>query len=206
MSDAFVGDIETCPDLIGQVLGVRGFDRSGHFLASPFQGDPWHRPTRTAVCQPNGRATARALTATGTKPKTAVLAAQRIIEHQRTRPDHDAPGIACSCGLYAYHDVKSLAEHLTYHPAVAAVHGWGEIVVHPRGYRAQHMRIVALAIPDDLRDGIAADRLAEATRRAAAWWRVPLLGLDELTASLREFGDPIPAELIPHEDRKEKDR
>ena len=91
MSDGFIGDIETCPDLIGQVLGVRGFERAGHFLASPFQGDPWQRPTYAAVCQPNGRATAAALTATGAKPKTAVSAAQRIIERQLTRPDHDAP-------------------------------------------------------------------------------------------------------------------
>ena len=185
MSDGFIGDIATCPDLIGQVLGVRGFDRAGHFLASPFQGDPWHRPTRTAVCQPNRRATAAALTATGTKPRTAISAAQRIIERQRTRPDHDAPGVGCSCGLYAYHDVEHLTEHLPCHRTVAAVHAWGELVVHPRGFRAQRMRIVALAVPDDLRDDIAADRLAEATRRAAAWWQIPLLGLDEFTASLR---------------------
>ena len=78
--------------------------------------------------------------------------------------------------------------------------------MHPRGFRAQHMRIVALALPDDLRDDIAADRLAEATRRAAAWWRIPLLGLDEFTASLAEFGDPIPAELLPHDEEEETDR
>jgi hypothetical protein len=203
MADGFIGNAAAvCPDLTGVVLGVRGFGRVGHFLASPFQGDVWRRPTSRAACEPDRRATATALVATGAKPGAALTAAQRIVERQQARSDHDAPGDTCPCGLYAYHGLDHLARHQRTHPVVAAVHAWGQIMVHPRGFRAQHMRIVALALPADLDDGIDGTRLAEAARRAAAWWRIPLLGLDGLTASYREFGDPIPDELIPEEKEK----
>jgi hypothetical protein len=197
MTDGFIGNMMACPDLTGMVLGVRGFERHSHFLASPFQGDVWRRPTSHALCRPNRRATAAALAATGAKPRTARSVAQRIVERQQARPNHDAPGDHCPCGLYAYHALGDLIRHLGAHRVVAAVHAWGQIMVHPRGFRAQHMEVVALALPDDLGDGLDVIRLVEAARRAAAWWRVPLLGMGELRASLREFGNPIPDELIP---------
>jgi hypothetical protein len=200
VSDGFIGDAQiVVPDLTRKVLGVRGFGQRGHFLASPFQGEVWRRPTNRAVCQPDRKATAAALTATGAKAGAARSAAQRIVERQQARPDHDPPGDSCPCGLYAYHGVSDVVKHAGHHPVVAAVLAWGQIVVHPGGFRAEQMQIVALALPDDV---AAQTRLAEAARRAAAWWRLPLLGLDELRASLREFGDPIPDQLIPP-DQKE---
>ena len=204
MTDGFIGNTTTCPDLTAAVLGVRGFARTGHFLASPFQREVWRRPTARAVCEPDRKATASALIATGAKPRTANTAAQRIVQRQQARADHDAPGDTCPCGLYAYHSIDDLVRHLGVHPVIAAVHAWGQVVVHPRGFRAERMRIVALALPDDIGDGIAGTRLAEAARRAAAWWQLPLLGLDELTASLREFGDPVPDALIPDDKQEEK--
>jgi hypothetical protein len=203
VSDGFIGNAQVVvPDIAGRALGVRGFGRVGHFLASPFQGDAWRGPERRAVCQPDRSATAAALAATGTKSKTARSVAQRIVERQQARPDHDPPGDSCPCGLYAYHSPDLFTDHQAVHPVVAAVHAWGVIVVHPGGFRASDMRVVALALPDDLGDGIAGERLAEAARRAAAWWRLPLLGLDELRANWREFGDPIPDELFPYEQKE----
>jgi hypothetical protein len=39
----------------------------------------------------------------------------------------------------------------------------------------------------------------------ARWsWVWCRLGLDQLTAGYREFGDPIPADLIPHEEEKNR--
>lgn len=99
---------------------------------------------------------------------------------------------------------NATAEHLT-QPVIGAIEAWGALCVHADGFRAERVRVVALALADDLEDGsVAGQRYVDAARRASAWWRVPLLRRDELAASLAEFGSPVPEELRPKTEGKEE--
>src|SRR5438067_9147419 len=111
MTDGFIGQKSVAvPDLIDYVVGVRGFGRSGHHLASPFQGTTWERPQIRAVCRPGKRTAKAALLSLGTKPAKAATAASSIVARQYRLGEHDAPHPECHCGIYAYHDPD--AEHL----------------------------------------------------------------------------------------------
>lgn len=201
MSDGFIGTKRVAaPDLVDYVVGLRGFDRSGHQLASPFQGDIWPTPGRRAECNPAPRATRTALMALGAKPAKASAKAKATLERQWGLPAHGAPDLKCHCGLYAYHGEE---DKLALHPIVAIVRAWGRLIVHARGFRAQHVEVAALAFDPDLGDSVEDQRIREATRRAAVWWRIPLLPRDQLLASLSEFGSPIPVELRPRDPEKE---
>jgi hypothetical protein len=201
MSDGYIGDAVTpAPDLIDVVVGVRGFGRSGHMLASPFQKDEWRGPERQAVCVPKRATTAAALVGLGQKPTPAASAAAQIVARQQRLPQHAAPHPDCSCGLYAYHDAE--VEHLDLNPIVGVVVGWGTLMVHATGFRAEHLRVVALAIGLE-HPGVAGERYAEVARRACAWWKVPLLEREQLVGSLSEFGSPVPMDLRPQDNEEE---
>jgi hypothetical protein len=204
MSDGYVGEesVLAPPDLIEHVVGVRTFDRAGHALASPFQGDEWRQPEQRAVCAPDRRGHTAALVGLGKKPPAASKAAARVVARQRRLPRHAAPGDDCACGIYAYHDLDS--EFLPDAPIVGVVQAWGRLAVHACGFRAERVRVVALALHDDLGFGVQADRYREVARRASAWWKVPLLRFEELAASLPEFGSPVPEELRPRDDDEEE--
>jgi hypothetical protein len=197
--DGFIGDGSArAPDLLGTVVGLRTFDRAGHYLASPYQGTEWRKPELRATCNPERSATARALTkGLGQKPKLAASVAAVLVERQRHLPEHRAPDLDCSCGLYAYHEADD--PHLESAPLIAIVEAWGDLVVHARGFRSEHLRIVALALGEPL-PGVQGERLIEAARRANAWWKVPLLRTDDLAVSMSEFGSPVPEELRPQEE------
>jgi hypothetical protein len=201
MSDGYIGDIAApAPDLVGTVIGVRGFARRGHTLASPFQGDEWKTPEMSATCEPTHAATQAALVGLGTKPKVASTAARIAVEKQRRLGNHPAPRQDCACGIYAYYEPDH--KFLDKHAIVGVVEAWGTCIPHPTGFRAERVRVVALALADDLTDAVEDQRLAEAARRASAWWKVPLLRLEEL--ELSRFGDPIPVELRPKEEEGEE--
>jgi hypothetical protein len=204
MSDGYIGVVASAlaPDLLEVVVGVRGFRRAGHMLASPFQGDEWQRPERHAACVPSRASTVAALVRLGLKPRPATTTAGRAVARQQRLPQHAAPHPDCSCGIYAYHEPDA---ELLDEPIVGIVEAWGKLCVHARGFRAEHVRVVALALADDLGDEVAGQRSAEAARRASAWWRVPLLGRTELASSLSEFGSPVPVELRPQEDEEESE-
>jgi hypothetical protein len=63
-----------------------------------------------------------------------------------------------------------------------------------RMVRAERVEVLALAFDADLGSDIEDQRVREVTRRACAWWRVPLLGREQLIASIGEFGSPVPVE------------
>lgn len=103
MSDGYIGHAAVrAPDLIQTVIGVRGFERAGHMLASPFQGDEWRGPEQSAVCSPDHGGTAAALLGLGAKPKAATTTAARVVARQQRLRRHEAPDPECSCGIYAY--------------------------------------------------------------------------------------------------------
>ena len=201
MSDGFIGDERVAaPDLMDWVVGVRGFTRRGHQLMSPFQESVWERPELTAVCRPSRRTAKAALLALGQKPVKAATAAGKTFARQRQLPPHDAPHLNCHCGLYGYHADD---EHLSYHPIVGIIRARGRLIVHERGFRAERVEVMALAFDAALGSDIEDQRIREVTRRACAWWRVPLLGRDQLLASVGEFGSPVPMDLRPHPTKEE---
>jgi hypothetical protein len=196
MSDGYIGeDSIVAPDLTDYVIGVRGFDRAGHMLASPFQGDEWRVPELRASCVPSRPRTAAALRRLGTKPPAANSKAAQVVERQERLRAHAAPGDDCACGIYGYYEVVDSVS--AFWPIVAAVRAWGKLMLHATGFRAERVRVVALALADNLEPGVPGDRCREVARRASAWWKVPLLRLEELAASLPEFGSPIPEQLRP---------
>ncbi len=196
MSDGYIGNERVAaPDLMDWVVGLRGFTRSGHQLQSPFQETTWGHPEMTAVCNPGSKATRAALLALGQKASKATKAAQTTLARQRRIPLHASPAEDCHCGVYGYHADD---EHLALHPIIAIIRARGRMIVHPRGFRAEHVEVMALAFDPELGNAVEDQRIREVTRRACAWWRIPLLGREQLIASLREFGSPIPMELRPH--------
>jgi hypothetical protein len=96
--------------------------------------------------------------------------------------------------VYGYHADD---EHLVLHPIIGIIRARGRVIVHERGFRAERVEVVALAFDPELGSDVEDQRLREVTRRACAWWRVPLLGREQLITGLGEFGSPIPIELRP---------
>jgi len=99
--------------------------------------------------------------------------------------------------LYAYYHAD--ADHLDADPIVAIVQAWGALQVHAIGFRAEHLRVVAIALGERV-PGVPGERFAEVARRACAWWKVPLLQRERLAASVSEFGSSVPVELRPREE------
>jgi hypothetical protein len=121
----------SAPDLTQKVIGYRQWtvDDEG-FLTSIGVTGAWGRGTNVARCQ----------------PQSMWLSA---LEKPRKSCD-DSPGPACSCGIYAYHQMHSdwLTEPPwsgTAHLMVGAIVAWGRMEVHKDGFRAQYAEPVALA-------------------------------------------------------------
>lgn len=203
MSDGFIGDERVAaPDLLDWVVGLRGFDRRGHQLMSPYQEHVWARPDHRATCGPSRRAARAPLLALGMKPAKATAAAAKTLARQRRLAPHDAPHPDCHCGIYAFHGDS---EHLPRWPITGIVRARGRLIVHPAGFRAQYVEVAALAFDPELGDEVRDQRLREVARRACAWWQIPLLDRDLLIASLGEFGSPVPTELRPGQPAEEEE-
>ena len=59
--------------------------------------------------------------------------------------DHEAPQLECTCGFYCYKERKDAEQHAQ-GSILAKVEIWGRIAEHTRGFRAQHMKILALFV------------------------------------------------------------
>lgn len=119
------------PDLIEPVVGVRSWivsRQDDNFnLESVFTATRWRidRPI-TATCTP-----ARADNT-------------RHVKHQEVAPHWD-----CSCGIYAWSD-SYFSSHKLDRPLVTdrlvygEVRGWGRVIVHDNGWRAEHCEVTGL--------------------------------------------------------------
>lgn len=98
---------------------------------------------------------------------------------------HTRPDAACQCGLYAWFTLADLATGRA-GEVFGAVVAWGHIILHgAEGFRAEHVRIVALS-PKSQQSPlprVAAERLG-----------VPLVPLNRLEEVGREFGVPVSIE------------
>lgn len=106
---------------------------------------------------------------------------------------HHAPGKACSCGLYALHEADSLVRAGgNRHEALGAVVAWGQIEVHPHGFRAQYAQPVVLAYDE----GAGPDSV-ERIFRIADKYGIRAVALDDLGEAAKEFGIAVPGEMRP---------
>lgn len=132
---------------------ISGFGRAGVVIGG------LHGTFRTQYRWGDGTNTAQCLSAVRSTSGT-------LIEHEawlRAQRLHEATPLPrqCGCGLWAMS--KSCNDFRAGDGIVGVVHGWGRIVAGPRGFRAQHARIVALAAIEYLGAGDA-ERLRDAVQ------------------------------------------
>ena len=110
--------MNVAPDLIDPVLGFRAFEVGPDCLLR----SPW---VNGWVC---GRAWV-----------TARCRQTRLTGWVT----HAAPGRNCTCGLYAYNELDQRLLEGAW--CVGAIAAWGDMALHPSGFRTQHACVVALA-------------------------------------------------------------
>jgi hypothetical protein len=80
---------------------------------------------------------------------------------------HSAPNPNCTCGIYAAHLLADALRYGTDNPCLVLVQGWGRVIEHETGWRAQYAKIVGF-ITDASDWGFPADTsLHEAEARIA---------------------------------------
>lgn len=150
------------PDLIAPVIGFRQWRLAADGLRSIASEEMWREPVHVARCL--------------------------VGDH----PQEPAPVSTCSCGVYAwYTPCPRTASAPTRDYIAGAVVLWGAIELHMSGMRAQHCRIVALALP--LSRWTKHDRVVGIARR----FEVPAVRHRELGAVAAQHGAPVPAGLRP---------
>jgi hypothetical protein len=159
----------TAPDLAAPVVAFRSWRLAGEQLVSPFVPCRWSGRVMHATCFDANRTLTRGI---------GWLDAP-----------HDSPHADCQCGIYAYHTPGPRSWFGEAYWCEGVVSAWGRLVVHADGFRAEHARVEALAIPDGRAPG--------QVRAAAEALGVPLLAHDELEAFADELGGGVPDALRP---------
>lgn len=124
-----------------------------------------------------------------------------ITDHPPWHPDadtyaacdrrHRAPRADCSCGLYAYHELRQAQGN--YSGVLAAVAARGTLQVHRDGFRAERARILALLRPDD------DPELARRVERVAQRYGVPVADTpQQLEQIAGRYARPVPVDERPH--------
>jgi hypothetical protein len=162
----------TAPDLAAPVVAFRSWRLAGERLMSPFIPCRWEGPVMHATCFDANRVLTRGV---------GWLA-----------EPHESPHEACQCGIYAYHTPGPRSWFGEAYWCEGVVSAWGRLIVHRDGFRAEHARVEALAVPDGL------ERLGAAqVRRAAADLGVPVVPHHDLEAFAAQLGGGVPAVLRP---------
>jgi len=162
----------TAPDLAAPVVAFRSWRLAGPLLVSPFIPCRWDGREMHATCYDANRGLMRGV---------GWLDAP-----------HESPHADCQCGIYGYHTPGPRSWFGEAYWCEGVVSAWGRLVVHADGFRAEHARVEALAVPDGL------DRAGPAqVRAAAAALGVPVVehaALEDFAAGL---GGGVPASLLP---------
>ncbi len=150
------------PDLIVPVIGFRQWRLAAGGLRSIACDEIWREPVLVARCL--------------------------VGDH----PQEPSPVSACSCGIHAWYDPCPRTASAPSRDYIAgAVVLWGTIELHVSGMRAQHSRVIALALP--LSRWAKHDRVVETAMR----FGVPAVRHRELGAVAAQYGAPVPAGLRP---------
>lgn len=162
------------------VLGYRGWsiyrptDDSPVRLRSPHLSCVWDQAEMSARC----------------------LQWPKLADPPRRKKIHRAPHQECSCGYYGYYDPFDNRSHGSIRGAIAAS---GTVQVHADGFRAEKVRILALALPLGEADMPVEELEAQerVIREIAAFYGVPALEPAELEAYCTEHATHVPTEYRP---------
>ena len=160
------------PDLAAEVVAFRSWRLARDRLMSPFIPCRWDGRVMHAACFDANRGLTRGV--------------------GWLDEPHRSPHADCQCGIYAYHTPGPRSWFGEAYWCEGVVAAWGRLVVHSDGFRAEHVRVEALAIPDGQ------ERMGAAhVRRAAAALGVPVLAHDGLEAFAARLGGGVPPALRP---------
>jgi len=164
--------VTTAPDLAAAVVAFRSWRLAGERLMSPFIPCRWQGRVMHATCFDANRGLTRGV--------------------GWLDEPHESPDEACQCGIYAYHTPGPRSWFGEAFWCEGVVSAWGRLVVHADGFRAEHARVEALAVPDRLqRFG------AMHVHRTAAKLDVPVVAHAELEDFAAGMGGGVPASLRP---------
>lgn len=108
--------------------------------------------------------------------------------------DHPSPDPTCGCGYYAYLNIdleRVDLGHSQVGSIAGAVAALGRIVVHEGGWRAERIRIVAIA-----KAAAPTDPGTFGLPTAAAKLGVPLVPFEDLPGIAAEYGEPVPEDVL----------
>lgn len=189
-------------DLTKKVIGFRGWTVSrgehGLILGSTGIGGEWKPGINEAKCKKDYEAEAH----------NRMLSAQLSMSRFSTGSSYDvpkplpwfkkfhaAPHPGCDCGFYAVHELKNAERWNGVQSVLGAVTAWGRMEVHRKGFRAQYIQPVLIALPDE----VAKDYpyAAELLRECAARYGCGIVRPDELEKAAQQFGQLVPENLKP---------
>jgi hypothetical protein len=186
------------PDLVTAVIGFRQWSLHGCELWSLRATVRWHRGIQT----PDRDQEARDGPAPHWSLHGSELWSLRAADHwprgvqtahcDQAAHDRPAPANGCTCGIYAWYGPPPRGASAATPDLVAgAVALWGQIELHAHGMRAQHARVVALALPFSRGDKhrrvlAAADEL-----------EIPAVPARKLKAAALQHGELIPRWMRP---------
>ena len=148
------------PDLVAPVIAFRSWRLAGAQLVSPFIPCRWEGRVMHAQCYDANRTRTRGV--------------------GWLDGPHGSPHADCQCGIYAYHTPGPRSWFGEAYWCEGVVAAWGRLVVHRDGFRAEHARVEALAVPDGMRPSH--------VREAAETVGVPLIAVAELRAFADRLG------------------
>jgi hypothetical protein len=96
---------------------------------------------------------------------------------------HTSPDPRCQCGIYGYFTPGPRSWYGEAYWCEGVITAWGRVEVHADGFRAEHARVEALALPEDRLPHAAA-----AVRAAAAHLGVALVEHAQLESVARALG------------------
>ena len=160
------------PDLAAPVVAFRSWRLAGERLMSPFIPCRWQDRVMHAACYDANRTLTRGV--------------------GWLDGPHESPHEDCQCGIYGYYTPGPRSWFGEAYWCEGVVSAWGRLVVHNDGFRAEHARVEALAVPHSARFG------AAHVERTAAVLRVPVVAHDELEDFATALGGTVPAALRPN--------
>jgi hypothetical protein len=159
------------PDLAAAVVAFRSWRLAGGRLMSPFIPCRWQGRVMHAMCFDANRALTRGV--------------------GWLDEPHRSPHEACQCGIYAYHTPGPRSWFGEAYWCEGVVSAWGRLVVHADGFRAEHARVEALAVPEGR------GRTGGLVHGAASELGVPVVAHDELEQYAGRLGGGVPTALRP---------
>jgi hypothetical protein len=154
--------VTAAPDVAAPLVAFRSWRISGGRLVSPFIPCRWDGRVMHAACFDANR--------------TLTRGSGWVAE------PHASPDPRCQCGIYGYFEPGPRSWYGEAYWCEGVVTAWGRVEVHRDGFRAEHARVEALAVPENR-----FPHAQEAVREAAQTVGVPLIA----AAELRAFADGL---------------